>query len=102
MKKDDHWLCIEHVMVDRHDIESMRPKRLECGSHFTLQHGNVARHRSIIVGPNKRRPGVETHSSIDCGSHFLDVEVVPAQRDFVDRPSPLTRMADNLCNSICI
>src|SRR6266571_1466672 len=47
-------------------------------------------------------PGVEAHSSIDCGTHLFHVEVVPSERDFVHRPRLITRMADNLCNSICI
>src|SRR5205823_1861574 len=102
MKKDDLWLCIEHVVMDRHHLQSMGAKRLQCRIDFTLQHCDVTRNSSIIVGSNKCRPGVEAHSSIDRGSHFFDVEVVPAERDFVHRPSMLTRMADNLCNSICI
>src|SRR5439155_22319692 len=82
--------------------QSMGAKRLQCRSDFTLQHSYVTRYSSIIVRSNKCCPGVEAHSSIDCRSHFFHVELVPAECDFVHRPSLLTRMADNLCNSICI
>ena|SRR5436853_289566 len=42
MQKDYDRPGIRHVVMDRYNVQPVRAKGLECRSHFSLQHGDIA------------------------------------------------------------
>src|SRR5919109_652108 len=100
MQKDYERSGIRHVVVDRHNLQSMRTKRLECWSNFGFKHRDIASNSSIIIGSDKRRPGIEAHACIDPGSHFFYVEIIAAHSDFVHGTVLLTGMTNDFRDPI--
>src|SRR5260370_625304 len=48
MEKNHVRLGIQHVMVDRHDVQAVRAQSLQHGVDFALTHGDVASDLSIV------------------------------------------------------
>src|SRR5437016_7400244 len=85
MQKDDRWLCVDHVVMDCYDVQSVSTEGLESWRDFGFEHRDVTSDDSIFVATDERRPGVESHACVYGRPHFLNCEVVAAQRDLVDR-----------------
>src|SRR5262249_58188203 len=73
-----------------------RAERLQYGRHFVRKHGDITGDLRIRIGTEERRPGVEAHASIDRGAHFLQVDIVAANRDLVDLTVLLALVPDQL------
>src|SRR5439155_15128277 len=89
MQKDDCWICVEHVVMDCYDVKSVCTQGLESWGDLGFEHRDVTSDDSIFVATDERRPGVESHACVYGRSHFLNREVVAAQRDLIDRASLL-------------
>src|ERR1041385_9079275 len=86
MQENDHWAGVDHVMVDRHDIETVLTQSLQNRSDLILQHGHIAGDGGIQVAPDKGSPGVESHTRVDLGPLLRQLQIVAPDGDLVDWP----------------
>src|SRR5262249_34541908 len=86
----------DHMVMNGHHIESVLPERLQYGRDLIADHGNVTGDRGVLIGPDESRPGVEPHARVDGRAHFSELQIVAADRDFVDRPVLLPFGTDDL------
>src|SRR5260370_42293380 len=100
VEKDDGWVGVEHVVMDCHDVQSVSTEGLEGWRDFGFEHGHVTGDGCVFVSADERRPGVESHACVYGGSHFLDCEVVAAQRDVID-PAILLAFASYAFRDCC-
>src|SRR5438128_3078580 len=75
MQKDDRWLCVDHVVMDCYDVQSVSTEGLESRRDFGFEHRDVTSDDSIFVATDERRPGVESHACVYGRPHFLNCEV---------------------------
>ena len=95
MQEVHRRLVAGHVVVDRDDVQPVRAERLQNRRHLVRQHRDVAGDRGVGVGAEERRPGVQAHARVDRRAHFLQLEIVAADRDLVDRAVLLALMPDD-------
>ena len=81
--------------MDCHDVKSVCTQGLESWGDLGFEHRDVTSDDSIFVATDERRPGVESHACVYGRSHFLNCEVVAAQRDLIDRASLLAFVSDD-------
>ena len=89
-------LRAEHVLVDRHNVQTMPAQGFQYRSHFRAKHRDVSRHFGIGIVAVKRRPGVQTHARVDPRTHLGQLQIIAAHRDFIDLPALLAFVPDNL------
>ena len=75
VKEDNRWLCVDHVLVDRNDVQPVLPEGLQGWCDFAFQHRNIASYHRILVRSVECRPGVQAHARVDCGTHRLNGEI---------------------------
>jgi len=102
MKEDDRGLCVDHVLVDRNDVQPVLPEGLQGWCDFAFQHRNIASYHRILIRAVKRRPGVQAHARVDCGTHFLNGEIIPPDGDLVYRTVLLALMSNDFRDFCCI
>jgi len=68
----------------------------EHGSHFVIEHRDVAGHHRVRISAGKCGPRVQAHTGIDQCSVFAQVDIGSADGDLVNWPGLLTRRADDL------
>ena len=82
--------------MDRDHVQPMLPKRLQYRGDLGREHGHVAGHGRLRVGADERGPGVQAHARVDDGPHLAHVQVVTANRDFVNGAGLFALRADDL------
>src|ERR1035437_6056194 len=86
------------MVVDRNHIESVGTERLEHRNHFLCQHSHITGDLGVGISTEESSPRVEAHASVDRRTHLLEIEVVPSDRNLINRPTLLTFMANQLCD----
>ena len=81
--------------MNRHDVQAIRPKRLQHAGQFAVAHRDVARDDRVGIGAGESRPGVEAHACIDAGAVLAQVDIRTADRDLVNRAVLLAFGADD-------
>src|SRR5437764_14307912 len=89
VEKIDSWLAARHVIVNGDDVQAVSAKGFQNGRDFLAEHSDVAGNLGIGIAAVERGPRVEPHSGVDGRAHFLEVNVVTAERNLVDRPALL-------------
>src|SRR5882762_6315148 len=85
VEKNHVRLGIQHVMVDRHDVQAVRTQGLQHRVDFSGAHGDVTGDLRVGVIPSKSSPGVQAHAGVDGGAVLFEAKVVATQGEFVDR-----------------
>ena len=80
----------------------LRAQSLQNRRHLIRQHGDVASDLSICICAEEGRPSVQAHAGVDCRTHFFQVDIIAADRDFVDLAVLLALMADQFGDFGCI
>ena len=104
MKENDARLVVEemsgkHVLVDSDDVEAVRAESIDDGVDLGILHGDVASDLRVGVVAGEGGPGVKAHADVDESAIFVDVEVVAADGEFIDKAKSFAGTADNFVES---
>src|SRR2546427_12179133 len=67
----DGGLRRSHVLVNGDHIDAVPTERLQYRRDLVREHGHVARDGCVLIRTDECDPGVQAHSRIDGGAHFL-------------------------------
>ena len=82
--------------MDRHDVDTVLPQRLQHRLNLAGKHRDVAGDGGIVIRADECRPRIQPHPSVDRRAHLRQLEIVAADRNLVDSTVRLALMAGDL------
>src|SRR5262249_39276233 len=73
MQEIDGRLRADHVLMNRHNVQPVRPESLENRRDFWREHRHIPSDLRVCVAAVERRPGIKPHARVYGGAHFLQL-----------------------------